>query len=317
MTMDQIRFGILSFTTAPYDDLARLWRTVEALGFASAWVDDDLNLPGIADFEAWVLLGALARDTTRLRIGTLVTSITYRHPTLLAAQAITLDHLSHGRLQLGLGAGGMAGDYDVLGLTTWPLKERSDRLAEQVAILDQLLRGESVTYDGHYYRVVEAQLHAPLQQPRPPLIIAAHGNRGLRLAARYADGWNSFGGQPFAPTQGERTSGSVTLVEAVAATARLSERLDVYCREIGRDPTTIRRSVLAYNPVPDPLASLDAFDEYVGRYRAIGIEEIIFYWPPLDNALAQQPITAEQQMRFERIAAERLPQMGMSNESAS
>jgi alkanesulfonate monooxygenase SsuD/methylene tetrahydromethanopterin reductase-like flavin-dependent oxidoreductase (luciferase family) len=307
--VSQLRFGILSFTTAPYDDLARLWRTVEALGFDSAWVDDDLNLPRMADFEAWALLGALARDTTRLQIGTLVTSITYRHPTLLAAQAITLDHLSHGRLQLGIGAGGMAGDYAVLGLDTWPLKERADRLAEQVAILDQLLRGESVTYTGRYYRVVGAQLHAPVQQPRPPLVIAGHGDRGLRLAARYADGWNSFGGQPFAPTRGESSREPVSLVEAVATTQRLSERLDTYCQEIGRDPATLRCSILAFYPVPDPLASLDAFDEYVGCYRAIGIDEITFYRPPLDNVVEQRPITAEQQARFERIATERLPQL--------
>jgi len=305
--VSQLRFGILSFTTAPYDTLAHLWQEVEALGFDSAWVDDDLNLPGMADFEAWALLGALARDTTRLRIGTLVTSITYRHPTLLAAQAITIDHLSGGRLQLGIGAGGMAGDYAVLGLDVWSLAERADRLAEQVALLDRLLRGEHVNYDGHYYRVVEAQPHAPVQQPRPPLIIAAHGDRGLRLAARYADAWNSFGGQPFAPTRGASSSGPVTLTDAVATTERLSQRLDTFCQEIGRDPATLRRSILAYQPVPDPLASLDAFDEYVGRYRAIGIDEITFYWPPLDNVVARQPITAGQQALFERIASERLP----------
>jgi alkanesulfonate monooxygenase SsuD/methylene tetrahydromethanopterin reductase-like flavin-dependent oxidoreductase (luciferase family) len=134
----------------------------------------------------------LARDTTRLRIGTLVTSITYRHPTLLAAHAIAPDHLSHGRLQLGIGAGGR------------PLKERSDRLAEQVAILDRLLGGESVTYAGRYY-----------------------------------------------------------------------------------------------------------------RYRAIGIDEITFYWPPLDNVVEQRPITAEQQARFERIATERLARLEAGLKSAN
>ena len=154
-----------------------------------------------------------------------------------------------------------------------------------------------------------AQLHAPVQQPRPPLIIAAHGERGLRLAARYADGWNSFGGQPFAPTRGESSRGPVSLVEAVATTQRLSERLDTYCQEVGRDPSTIRRSILAFYPVPDPLGSLDAFDDYVGRYRAIGIDEITFFWPPLDNVEKQRAITAEQQALFERIATERLPQL--------
>ena len=109
----------------------------------------------------------------------------------------------------------------------------------------------------------------------------------------------------------------MSLVEAVATTQRLSERLGTYCQEIGRDPATLRRSILAFYPVPDPLASLDAFDEYVGCYRAIGVDEITFYRPPLDNVVEQRPITAEQQARFERIATERLGRLDAGPESAS
>ena len=301
--MGQLRFGILSFPTAPYDTLARIWRDAEALGFDSAWIVDDLNLPGYADFEPWSLLGAFARETTRLRIGTLVTAITFRHPAFLAGQAITLDHLSHGRVEVGLGSGGPPNNYDTLGLDHWPPKERLDRLEEQALILDRLLRGEPLTYAGRYYRTVTAEMPAPVQRPRPPFIIAAHGTRGMRVAARYADGWNSLGGQPYPDAiNGTR----VTLAEAAAETQRLNERLDMYCRAIGRDPTTLRRTVLAWEPVPDPLTTLDAFDEYVGQYRALGIDELVFYWPPLDNVLGRQPITAEQQTRFERIITARL-----------
>ena len=103
--MGHLTFGILSFPTAPYDDLAQCWRDVEALGFDGAWLADDLNLPGYSDFEIWTLLGALARDTGRLRLGTLVTSVTFRHPAFLAAQVITVDHLSRGRAEVALGAG--------------------------------------------------------------------------------------------------------------------------------------------------------------------------------------------------------------------
>ena len=92
----------------------------------------------------------------------------------------------------------------------------------------------------------------------------------------------------------------------MANTKRLSERLDAICREVGRDPATLRRSVLAYRPIVDPLSSLDAFDEYVGRYREIGIDEVVFYWPPLGNIGEEQSISAEQQATFERIAAERI-----------
>ncbi len=91
-------------------------------------------------------------------------------------------------------------------------------------------------------------------------------------------------------------------------TQRLSQQLDAYCAEFGRDPASVRRSIAVYRPVPpDPLSSLDAFDDYAGRYAEIGIDEIIFYWPPLANFLEGRPISAEQQAVFERIARERFP----------
>jgi alkanesulfonate monooxygenase SsuD/methylene tetrahydromethanopterin reductase-like flavin-dependent oxidoreductase (luciferase family) len=303
--MGALTFGILSFPAAPYEDLARRWREVEALGFDSAWLADDLNSPGVTDFEAWTLLGELARETTRLRISTLVTTITFRHPAFLAAQVITLDHISHGRVELGLGAGESSNNYASIGLDDWSAAERRERLNEQVIILDRLLRGEPVSFEGRYYRTVTTEMPSPVQQPRPPIIIAAHGARGLRLTAQYANGWNSFGGQPFPEA---RYGKSVTLAEAVAVTKQRSDQLDVYCAEIGRDPATIHRSIAVYRPVPpDPLSSLDAFDEYVGRYADIGITEIIFYWPPLLNFLEKRPIDVAQQTLFERIALERFP----------
>jgi hypothetical protein len=136
----------------------------------------------------------------------------------------------------------------------------------------------------------------------------------MRLAARYADGWNCLGGQPYPQAE---TGIRVTLAEVVAEIQRLNALLDTYCREIGRDPATLRRSVLAYRPVPDPLASLDTFDEYVGHYRELGVEELVLYWPPLDNVLGRRPITMEQQARFERIATERLGRHDSGSESAS
>jgi alkanesulfonate monooxygenase SsuD/methylene tetrahydromethanopterin reductase-like flavin-dependent oxidoreductase (luciferase family) len=313
-----LRFGIMSFCTAPYEELARRFRSAEELGFASGWVNDDILTPRQADFEAWTLLAALARETTRLRLGTLVTVLPFRHPTFLAAQVVTLDYLSHGRAELGFGSGGPPNNYAAFGHADWSAQDRAERLEEQAAILDPLLRGELVAYTGRHYQVQAAQLSPPVQRPRPPLIVAAHGDRGLRVAARHADGWTSFGGQPYRVAQDP--SRRVSLAAAVAETRRLSERLDEFCREVGRDPATLRRSVLAYRPIVDPLASLDAFDEYVGHYRAIGIDELIFYWPPLDNLFPRRagsadgqpvfeaalPVTPAQQATFERIAVERI-----------
>jgi alkanesulfonate monooxygenase SsuD/methylene tetrahydromethanopterin reductase-like flavin-dependent oxidoreductase (luciferase family) len=304
--MASLRFGILSLARAPYEELAEIWSRVETLGFDSAWVNDDLNTTGkISDFEAWSLLGALARETSRLRIGTLVTVVTFRHPAVLAGQVITLDHVTSGRIELGIGAGGPENQYPMLGLDEWPPKERIDRLSEQVASLDKLLRGGAVEFEGSHYRSNVEMMPAPIQRPRPPIIVAAHGDRGLRITARYADGWNTLGGQPYrlARDPAKRRS----LVDAVAETQRLSERLDEYCREIGRDPVTIRRSIAGYWPVWEPLASLDAFDEYVGRYQEIGINEIVFYWPPFENIPTRKTISKEQWAMLERIATERMP----------
>ncbi|MDQ3809330.1 MAG: LLM class flavin-dependent oxidoreductase [Chloroflexota bacterium] len=297
-----MRFGMFTFCRAPFDELVRLWRAAEDLGFDSAWVDDDLLSPGYGDFEPWTLLAALARESTRLQLGTLVSVITFRQPAFLAAQVLTLDHISHGRAALGLGSGGPENPYGAFGLREWSPRERAQRLEEQAVVLDSLLRGESMTWEGIYYSVQNANPPTPVQRPRPPFIIAAHGDRGLRLAARYADGWNSLGGQPYRLARDP--SKRVALGVAVAQTRRLSERLDEHCRQLRRDAATLRRTVLAYWPVPDPLASVDAFDEYVGRYREIGIDELVFYWPPLDNIRTASPVSAEQWARFEHIATE-------------
>src|SRR4029079_2112953 len=121
--MNELRFGILSFPIAAYADLVSLWQSVEELGFDSAWVADDINQAGYADFEPWVLLGALARDTSRLRIGTVATTIAYRPPALLAAQVISLDYLSDGRVEFGIGSGGPPNNYAMVGESVWSPKE--------------------------------------------------------------------------------------------------------------------------------------------------------------------------------------------------
>ena len=300
-----MRFGIFTFSRVTYAEIASTFRLAEELGFTSSWVNDDLMVPDYADFEPWTLLASLARDTARIRLGTMVTAITFRHPSLLAAQVITLDHISEGRVTLGLGSGGPPHPYGAFGHADWSPRERAERLEEQAAILDALLRGERVSREGRHYPIQDAQLPDPVQRPRPPLVIAAHGERALRVAARYGDGWNTLGGQPF--PEGLDPARRLPLAETVSRTRQLSERLDDICAEIGRDPATIQRSVLALCPNPDPFSSLDAFDEYVGGYDAIGIGELIFYWPPVEYAYGQRtPVPAEVQARFERIAAARI-----------
>jgi alkanesulfonate monooxygenase SsuD/methylene tetrahydromethanopterin reductase-like flavin-dependent oxidoreductase (luciferase family) len=299
-----MRYGVLNFGISPYERLARRWRTFEELGFDSAWITDELIVPGYADFEAWALLAALARETSRIRIGTLISTVRLRHPTFLAAQVITVDHVSGGRAALGIGAGEPYQNASV-GNAPWSAVEALERLDEQAAILSILLRGDSIAHDGPHYPTVVEAMPPPMSRPGPPLIIAAHGAMGLRAAARYADGWNCLAGQVYHGGPKPDPSKLRTLAEAVAETGRLMAGLDEACAEVGRDPASVTRSVLAYRPQADPFASLGAFDDFVGAYAAYDLDEITFYWPPLDDAFAEPPSPAEE-ARFEGIAAQRI-----------
>jgi len=293
------RFGILTFGVAPYADLEHEWRWAEELGLDAAWITDTFAVPGLSDYEAWTTLAALARATTRLRIGTLITTVVARHPSLLASAALTVDHISNGRLELGIGAGDEPADSDVFGLPPWAAGERLERLDEYVRLLDRLLRGDSVASVGRYYPVTRASLVGPVQRPRPPIVVAAEGPRALRLAARHADGWCTLGGRP--TTRGAHVSDD----DAGAATRARVEHLERECRDAGRDPSAVRRVVLAFRAPVDPLSSLDAFDEFVGRYSELGMNEFVFYWPPPTVLRERQRPSAEQRARFEQIASSR------------
>src|SRR5207248_1988427 len=150
--------------------------------------------PTVSYFEGWTLLSALAARTERIRVGVLVSSNTFRHPALLAHQAMTVDHVSNGRLELGIGAGWYPGEHERCGLHFPPPGELVGRFHEAVQIVDSLLRNESTTFEGSYFRLSEAFLRpGPVQQPRPPLTFAGHKPRMLGICARYADTWSSYG----------------------------------------------------------------------------------------------------------------------------
>lgn len=299
-----MRFGVLNFSDGrPYRLLAERWQRFEALGFDSAWVADDLLVAGYTDFEPWVLLAGLARETRRMRLGTLISAVRLRHPTFLAAQALTLDHVSNGRAALGIGAGEPEQNAR-LGNPPWSARETLERLAEQAETLHDLLRGRPVARSNGYYPTVVPAMAAPVR--RPPLVIAAHGPIGLRAAARHADVWNCLGGQVYTGGPNpDRSDRSRTLGECVAETERLMEAVDMACANAGRDPSTLGRSVLAFYPAVDPFGSLDAFDEYTGAYAHLGLEEMVLYWPPLSSLSADLPSAADES-RFERIAAQRI-----------
>jgi len=289
LTKPTLRFGIMTLQDRLWSAEVERWQRIEALGFDSIWLADHFYPPWL---EAWTLLAALATTTTRVRMGTLVTAIAFRHPAMLAKQIVTVDHISNGRLEIGIGAGAPGArdtSYGMLGLADWPPSERVARFREVVEILDFLLRGETTTYPGKYYPLNEAKLQPhPVQKPRPPIVVAALGAKMLEIAARYADVWNSYGGRNM-PDE-----------EMMASLRRQNEQLDAYCAKIGRDPQTLRRSALIYGQAGRQVfQSVDIFEEIIGRYREVGFTEFVCYYPFTETEL---PV-------FERVAAEVIPRL--------
>jgi len=240
---------------APYEQMRRVARRAEEVGFDSIWVADETPTawPGLIELEAWSVLAALARDTSRIRLGTLVSPPVLRHPLLTAMAVTTLDHLSAGRVTLGMGVGGVAADLEGVGQGGITMAGLVDRLDEQLDTIDRLLRGETVTRTEGFYPTKDAVVARPVQQPRPPILVAAHGPRSMRVAARHADAWNTGGGE---------------------AARRGVELLDEACAAVGRDPATIRRSVLSWRD--GSLESAGALDDWLGRHRELGFTEFIF-----------------------------------------
>ncbi len=316
--MKPMQFGMMKLTRLPYQDLERDIREAEAMGFDSAWIDDDLFSPAYAELDVWSVLGGLSVVTDRIRLGTLVSVPTFRLPAVVATQALTVDHMSNGRIEVGIGAGGAVESYPAIGAEPWTPRERSDRLGEYVAILSQMLRGEPIDYSGQRYSVKVDQVVPPVQRPRPPLIVAAHGPRGMRNVARYADGWNTVVNMQSAGNTDPKSPKNLS--EAIANLKRMSQQLDAICVEEGRDPQSLKRSILLDRAQVDPWSSVDAFDEFVGAFQEIGIEMIAFYWPPLGNTIPDPtgreigplgrpediPVSPEQRRAFERVVSERV-----------
>ena len=277
-----LRFGICTDQNLPWEELVRRWQLYEELNFDSVWDCDHYVQPSRPHgpyFEGWTLLAGLAAVTTRIRIGVLVSCNTFRHPALLAKEAVTVDHISNGRLELGLGAGWYEPEHAMYGIPFPSPAELVGRFEEAVEIIDRLLRSEEVSFEGTHYTLRGAEFRpGPVQRPRPPLTIGAHGPRMLKLCARYADAWNSFG--------------------SVEEVRERNQVLDEKCADVGRDPKSIVRSLYFWvaRAGLDPWESVDAFQEMVGRYREAGIDEFIVDQPRADQSAV-----------LERVATEVLP----------
>jgi alkanesulfonate monooxygenase SsuD/methylene tetrahydromethanopterin reductase-like flavin-dependent oxidoreductase (luciferase family) len=274
-----VRFGIVTDQNLPWPKLVERWRLFESLGFDSAWDCDHLVQPSRPDgpyFEAWTLLAALAAVTQRIRIGVLVSCNTFRHPSLLAREALTVDHVSNGRLDFGLGAGWYKPEHAMFGIDFPPAAELVGRFREAVELTDRLLRNDTSNYSGNFYQLHDAPLRPrPMQQPRPPFVLAAHKPKMLRIVAEYADTWNSFG--------------------SVDEMRERNAILDEQCATIGRDPKSIVRSLYGWATMMpnDPWQSLDAFHEMVGSYAEAGVNEFLIDQPRPDQQAVLERVAAD------------------------
>lgn len=292
----QLRFSVLVLPNVPWPELLRRCQQVEELGFDSVGLADHLvDWAGGKGpwFELWSQLSAIAQATTRIRLATLVAQIPLRNPALFALQALTADHISGGRLDVGLGIGlEIDPSYRMMGIENWSAKERVARFGEYVELVDRLLSQEETSFKGRFYQVDAAALRPrPVQSPRPPIIIAAMGPVMLGHAARHADIWNSIS---FAKTFEAQLDETRSRVLAV----------DKRCVAIGRDPASLRRSYLMFDPTARSSGgtikyyeSEETFRQMVEQVIALGISEVGFYYPMLE---AQVPM-------FERIARNVLP----------
>lgn len=290
----ELRFGICVDQNLPFDTLVARWQYFEELGFDSVWDCDHFNQPSSPTgpyFEGWTLLAALASRTERIRIGVLVSSNTFRHPALLAQQAVTLDHISNGRLEVGLGAGWFVPEHERFGIPFPAPGELVGRFHEAVRIVDSLLVNQTTTFEGRYYRLKDAYVRpAPLQKPRPPFTLGAHRPRMLRICAEYADTWNSFG--------------------TVEEMRERNKVLDEHCAAVERDPRDLRRSFYVWaaqveaQGLPDPFESVAAFEEVVGRYREAGIDEFIIDQPRPEQFAVLERVVEEVIPLLRRDAAQ-------------
>jgi F420-dependent oxidoreductase-like protein len=193
----RIKFGIQTGQQdVTYAELVAIWKEAEALGFDSAWnFDHFMPIRGDRDgpcLEAWTLLGALAAQTSRIRIGSLVNGNTYRNPALLAKMATTMDQISNGRFDLGIGAAWFEAEHRAYGFPFYTPKERADRLGEALQVITKLWTEDHPSYQGQYYSLLEAPFSPPnVQQPHPPIVVGGKGKKWIMpLVARYADAWN-------------------------------------------------------------------------------------------------------------------------------
>lgn len=286
-----MRFSFWPTPSQPFADVLELSRHVERTGWDGMWYADHF-MPNAADTtapwpEAWMTLAALGAQVPRLRFGTLVAGNTYRHPAVLAKMAATLDHITGGRVVLGLGSGWQENEHQQYGIPFYTVNERLERLDEACTVIKSLFTESKASFDGRFYQLKDASLEPkPVQSPLPLLIGGGGEKVTLKITARHANEWNVWGDPQI-------------LQHKMAI-------LDRHCADLGRNPKEIQRSAVALlfmsdDPaylkkmraaqpqMPHLIGTVDEIKALVQRYQDIGVDELIvpdFTLGPMDQKVA-------------------------------
>lgn len=270
-----MRFG-LKVNPGTWDEATRWAELAEATGFDGLWTGDNLRNPRnpeIPVHDGPTLISAWAATTRRIRVGILIANMVFRHPTVLAKQAVTLDHVSGGRFDLGIGSGIWPTDHGMSGVPMWTPRERAARLKEFTVVVERLLSGNVDDYAGTYYSYEQvAMTPGPVQAPIP-LIVAANAPEALAVAADHADGWVTF-------------PGNATEEDFYQASIKRIRTLD----RLRGDRVPLRKIVLAYGALT-PWSTQDALPKMIERCREIGFDEIVCYAPkPHERAVFERVV---------------------------
>ena len=266
---------LLSAKLAPtfeYAVLEEFWRAADDLGFHAVWNYDHfygLTDPDGVTFEGWTSLAAMAVQIKRARVGCMVTGVTYRHPAVLANMAVTVDHISGGRLEFGIGAAWHEPEHKGYGIDFPRPGERVAMLDEALTVVKMLWTQDSSTFEGRFFHLQDARcVPKPVQKPHPPIVVGGAQPKMLRVIARHADEWNTPG------------------LAGVDDWTRVNKELDAACAEVGRDPAAVRRSVQLFLH-PGQEGQVDALLADIPAYRDAGCEHVVlsFYQPPARDLL--------------------------------
>jgi alkanesulfonate monooxygenase SsuD/methylene tetrahydromethanopterin reductase-like flavin-dependent oxidoreductase (luciferase family) len=300
-----VRIGVVLLPEDRWVAAERRWRAVEEWGFDHAWTYDHLAWRSLAD-GPWLatvpLLAAAAVVTERIRLGTWVASPNFRHPVPFAKDVMGLDDVSDGRLLLGLGAGGTGFDAEVLG-TSVTVAERTERFAEFLHLLDRLLSQPVTDHRGGWYEAHGARmLPGCVQQPRVPFVVAANGPRAMALAARYGQGWGTYGPALSGHRPGEDGDVGTRTERWWTGLETMVDRFDRAVVEAGRRPEQVDRYLSIDGAPVFSLSSLSVLSEGVERAAALGFTDVVLHWPRVDGVYAGSERVLEE-------VASRLPEL--------